>query len=892
MGSIEKLILTPSARLARTLQLADAKAQIANGVGAWERPAVFPLSVWLRTLQTNAFIARDHIPMPLGAAEARWLWQSIIEQEVYAGQRGLAKLAESAWLKIHEHNISRPSQWHASGLNEDQLAFQRWARGYERKCKEANSMDFGVFLAHLPDWARQGLMELPAAITLHGFNIEPPPAYQQIFQAFEEAGVQIDRASPRQTVQKKTFPTHAFASEDDEILNACKWARTHLAKNPNHRIAIVVPKLDQMLESVEKHAKAVLDPPAFCLDAPAVPMWHISLGHPLAKTPMVEHALHVLGLHPHRIGQPDVAKLLRAPWIRGWEEEHAKRHRLILWLNDKEPYWLDFGAVIRWGKKLGCHGFIRQLSRWHGIRIGSPTKESTDGWAEQFQQELSAVGFGFGRTLDSVEYQTLQHWHRVLEQFGDLQAMAWTTQATSTRGAALAQLTTLSQEMLFREQDPGAPIAILGVQEALGAEFDAVWFTGMDQETWPSSPRRDPLIPGALQDNILTATPEGCLALAKDQLGALMAIAPDITISYSVGDEALPLEATRLLHAWGELQLQADGQSSAAISMPPAELETIVNDSLAPPLQETHTRGGVHLLNAQSACPFKAFGQYRLKLRDYREPRPGIGAKERGTLIHDILESFWKKTKDAQGLAAMDEPALLQFMEEMVETRLGEFLSKHPKALDATGKQLEAQNLIQKLIQWIHVERERGPFVTEHLEQSIELCIGPLTLEGKPDRIDKLENGDRLVIDYKTGKTQRSDWNPSGRLRDGQLPAYALTLEPLPKAIAFARIGKDGARFDGFCCDDVGINNIVPIEKYKKSPFQSIEDWSSLLQTWQQQLVDLAEAYQQGHATVDPVKSSVCSYCHLQSLCRIKERQAWIETDEEAVVDDRGTEHD
>ena len=881
----EDVILTPNARLARTLQLADTQQQLDQGTHAWARPTIQPLSVWFRQLQVDAFIAHSQMPIPLAPEQARILWQRIIESEVFAGQSGLAKMAEAAYLKIHEYACPHPSAWPKSMLNEDQRAFVRWALAYEQHCQKHRWLDFGGFLSILPSWIREERLSLPSSITLHGFHIEPAPIYLQAFAAMAEVGVNVIHQATPEPTSCDTSRLHAFPTIDDELIYAIGWARDHIEKHPQQRVVIVVPGLQQQLDQVEKYAKAILDPPAMCLEAPSIPSWHISLGHPLSKTPWVAQALHVLKLSPHKIHQPDAARLLASPWIKGMDDERAERHRLILWLNDKEPYWLDAGTIIRRAKSINAHAFTRQFSRWHSKRLGSPTRATSNQWAEQFQEELTSLGFGFGRTLDRVEYQTLQHWHRVLEQFAGLQAAYPTEAATLSRAQALEQLNALAHEMLFREQDPGAPIALLGIQEALGAQFDAVWLTGMDEDSWPAAPRRDPLIPGGFQANILTASADGCLALAKQQLAGLMATAPLIHASYGLGDDALPLKASRLLNPFGGWVIETHTQPGQAMPMAQATLEVVADDSKAANLEETTTRGGVHLLNAQSTCPFKAFGQYRLKARDHRTPRPGISAKDRGTMVHDALESIWHELKDSEGLASLDDNALQQKVEQHVSDQLNAYLAKHSKGLEESARHLEAENLTLKIHRWLTLERQRPSFRAKHLENSVQLTIGPLTLEGKVDRIDELPNGDHIVIDYKTGETGRSDWNPSGRIKDGQLPAYALSLDPPPKAIAFAKINKDGIGFEGLSDHPLDIAGIEPIEKYKRSPFKAIEDWDTLVASWRTQLQRLASDFQQGHAPVDPAKPASCQYCHLKPVCRIQERRAWLDGEEDKSHD-------
>ena len=77
--------------------------------------------------------------------------------------------------------------------------------------------------------------------------------------------------------------------------------------------------------------------------------------------------------------------------------------------------------------------------------------------------------------------------------------------------------------------------------------------------------------------------------------------------------------------------------------------------------------------------------------------------------------------------------------------------------------------------EWLALEKKRPPFqvIEQETERSLELS--GLRLRLKIDRIDQLEDGGQLLIDYKTGMTSIQDWLTE-RLRQPQLPLYALNM--------------------------------------------------------------------------------------------------------------------
>ena len=876
MRHSQHLILTPNARLARSLQYTHAKQAASDNQTAWEKPAILPIQIWLSELHQAWVLQAETQQIPLDSQQARLMWQRAIDDEIVMSRSGLAKLAMRAWQCIHEHELKSPDQWPQALLNDDQRAFKRWAKRYQRICRDNHVTDLSVDLAALAEACAERMRPLPDHITLHGFVQPVAPAHQRILDAIEHSGCAVSHRLDPPCAPATPMTIHGCPTPDDEIIHAAHWARAHLQEHPDHTIAIVVPDLGQRVARLERLLRAVLDPPSACLEPATTPIWHVAYGHPLGQLPMVGEALALLALRPEKVTQVDVARLVQSPWLKGWPDEASQRQQMVLRLHDHEPHWVDVPTTLRYAHAAQCPALADILKTWQQRRRRSPQTAHTDAWAEQFQEELSAIGFGFGRTLDATEYQILNHWHQALEQFSRLSALSRDRATRYGRPEALALLTTLAKEVMFREQDPGAPLSVLSVDEALGSRFDAVWLAGVDEETWPARPERIPLIPAAIQSKLEAATPEGAVALAKRQLEALITMAPDVRASHPLGNEDWALKPTRLITEHREHTSVWHEDAVPAWSHPNAILDVIENDSQAPPLPHQEiTKGGVRLLNDQSACPFKAFATHRLGAKGGRLPRPGIGPKDRGILIHQALDSFWAEIADSHQLNRLDQAALETRVGAHVDTVLNRYQQQHPAALDGMMRSLERHNLSTKVLEWLDIEKARPAFSVIQREEKNTLTIGPLKLTGQPDRVDQLASGERIIVDYKSGKTSKTDWQPGERLTDGQLPAYALNLNPPAQGIAFGKLAKDHISFDGLAAHDLDINGIKPIEKYNYGGFKTIKTWPDLLDAWRDELAQLAEEYQQGHAPVAPASDKVCRNCHLKSVCRIGQRSAW-----------------
>ena len=80
--------------------------------------------------------------------------------------------------------------------------------------------------------------------------------------------------------------------------------------------------------------------------------------------------------------------------------------------------------------------------------------------------------------------------------------------------------------------------------------------------------------------------------------------------------------------------------------------------------------------------------------------------------------------------------------------------------------------LTRLVTEWLEFERERVEFSVARTELDVSRSIAGLTLKLRLDRIDRLNDGSLLVIDYKSGNVSSKLWEMP-RPEDVQLPLYA-----------------------------------------------------------------------------------------------------------------------
>ena len=160
------------------------------------------------------------------------------------------------------------------------------------------------------------------------------------------------------------------------------------------------------------------------------------------------------------------------------------------------------------------------------------------------------------------------------------------------------------------------------------------------------------------------------------------------------------------------------------------------------------------------------------------------------------------------------------------------------------------------------MERGREPFTVESLEGDAQLArFAGLDLKVRLDRVDRLADGSRVLIDYKSGSAA-VDWR-GDRPDNPQLPLYALLQ---PHALVAVAYGKVNAADPGFLAETERRDVFKPAGKVTLLEEQA--SMAALLAIWSQRMEALAAAFVAGHAEVAPT-ARACRSCALQGLCRV-----------------------
>lgn len=900
------LILCSTPRLARSLQQLHQRAQLNQGLKQWSPLNVKTLSQWLTEFVEEAVMLGelDANKIPSGeltALQEGLLWEQAIKDSLKAHEAkelfdtaGLASAAIEANRYIIEWNLSI----HPEHVTEETQQFLIWRQRFQTLCNQHNQLEAVRFANWRLDVIEKGLGVLPSHISFAGFDAVHPQL-ARLQKALKLRGVEVETYPLTLDVPQKVEHVE-LTDQDAECRAAIAWAQQHLIHHPQAKIAIVVPELNvlraKLVDLLDDAMHSVSVRPALseiqrCYD--------FSLGTPLHAQPMITAALNLLRLawQEKTIFQNEFAYLLHSPyWSQSLFEADARalldaRIRKDLPLSFKVARLQTYVQKVTSGEGgMQLPALSSALQALLGFAQSHRTKQPPSTWTLHFQTALQQADWPGQRGLSSVEYQAKKSFESVLAQLAGLDALLGKLEAQQ----AIYQLTKLCQAKIFQPESKTIPaLQVMGMMEAAAAPLDAMWVMGMNDHIWPPVARPNALIPANLQRaaNTPNASSEVQTAFAQAIHQRLIKSAHHVIFSSAQQDGDRELRPSPLLSEISKATSQFVLAKTLAEQLEEAVPEDVngkpwdwMDDQQAPAVEPgEHVSGGTGLLKAQAICPAWAFYQYRLNARALKTPVEGLDAMDRGTLVHGVLELFWKG-RDSQYLKNLNTQALQVVLEKAVEAVLAKFNAEHDFAFSEAFIQLEKERLVKLVTFWLmEVELQRPQdFEVLACEQENKLEIEGVRIKLVVDRLDQLADGRLLVMDYKTGN--HVDFKNWGQvtITEPQLPIYAAFLlqDQEVGAVCFAKVNLDKAGFAGISASQDLVQGVAVInETAGKKIFDETRfpDWPSVIQHWRDNITQTAIALKNGQAQVQFEDEKQLTYCEVLPLLRLAERQLQFE---------------
>jgi exodeoxyribonuclease-5 len=885
-GGPEPAVLCATARLAGGLRRAHGEIQAARGAATWQPLQSATPAQWLDHL-TSAALLRGEIPAAsmagsfLSWPQERSLWEQAIASDAGAAvelfdREGLALAAMEAATLQFAWRIEVPDALHTA----EYLAYQRWREHVDAACKAGGWRRADEVLAWRIACIERGIGGLPARLGLAGF-IAPDPMVSRLLAVLEQRGVELFRLDFGRSEVAPPCGVE-LADAESECIAAARWAAARLAGDASARLRIAVADLPVRRQMLESALEDALHPTAVGAGwAAQERRYAFVAGAPLAAEPLVDVALRLLqaGVHARRVAQAGFGALLCGiGWSADIEEADA-RAGIEAALREALPPETTLErlqrAVAGLADDFPAPRLVAHLGALVDFARTAPCRQMPSVWGAEFGKRLDALGWPGQRQPLAAEAAACNELRAALDALQALDAVLGRVDA----GEALRQVQRHCRDHAFAAPRASvAPVEICSLDDALAGPVDGLWVMGANEGAWPPAPRPNPLVPADAQRRagISVARADSLAVEAASLQAHWCASAGEVLISWAQREGERPLRPSPLL---SDVARRDWPLPPAPAPAGRAELERLA-DSAAPPVGAgERIRGGTALLKAQAVCPAWGFYQYRLGAAVLPAPTFGLDARARGSLLHAALEEFWRGRALAD-LTRMDGATRDAEIRRVVAHALGEFDRGAPEPLPPRLRQLEAVRLCELIAVWLEVEARRPPFSVLACEESHTLDIEGLPVRVVVDRLDQLDDGRLVVIDYKSGRNDSADSWAEPRIAEPQLPIYAALAFPDREvaAVALARVTRDDPAFLGVTESEGLLPGVKSLEGQRKRYAEDeFTDWPALRALWAERLTEVAREVRDGVAAVVFEDEKAVEYCDVLPLLRVAERKAQFE---------------
>jgi probable DNA repair protein len=885
----ERLLL-PNARAARELRAEFDAHQRAQGLAAWEPAPALSWQQWTGGLWSELIVTGADTRLLLNPAQEHNLWREIIADDATHSTLGsphsLADLAHSAWSLAAAYHAT--SRLRGAALNYDCRIFSEWADEFNKRCTKEGYLSSALLDDALRQHIAKATIVTPEKLQLAGFG-ELTPAQESLLAALRGRGCSVEfhdlAAEPTATPLRASVIAETPRAE---LELAARWVRGYLEEHRDStpRVAILVPNLAEERAELDSVLREILAPElqSISADLSSAP-WEISAGAPLASLTMISAALELAQWTRQPLSIERAGSLLLSPFLGHATERDAlarfdantlRRHKLLRpeidvshllsLLTSRDP---DAPPLAAWLREV--HTLAQRAA---SIRTGTYAE-----WMEHIRALLAAAQWPTTEPekLTAAQFEATRAWDAVLDLVSTLDFAGRRVPFE----AALHALELQVQSTLFAPPATHAPVQVMSIAEAEGCLFDAVVFLHATDANWPAPERADPLLPWPLQSSLTMPGTDVARTTdrAREFTARLLTHTGTAIFSSAAEDTDGKLRPSPLLTEFALTPLSPEDLCPTPQPAYRVEPETVPDDSPLPPLTNPVVKGGAAVLQAQAACGFRAFAEFRLHSSSPETRDLGLDARDSGNHVHLALEAFWKQVKSQKQLRDFPPEKIDGILRNSIDTALQRhFTPRGP--WDTAYLDLQRRRLHKLLQQWLQLELERGPFEVIDSEHRTTLSVGPLDLDLRLDRMDRIgdEDGEDLVlVDYKTGSASPKKWEGL-RPDEPQLPLYALyPSHGTVKAVTFANIraGKE-MKWSGYQAEE----GILP--KNKKQ-----EDLNRIIADWRIILTQLAQDFADGKSFVAPKDyPTTCKYCEQRLLCRLD--PATLRQHEEEEVESDG----
>nr|WP_193069066.1 PD-(D/E)XK nuclease family protein [Pseudomonas fluorescens] len=866
------VVLASTERVARHIKLQAALLQAVGGKKAWfTKGQIMTITKWIETTWLELMPDEQALnPVQELATVKSVIDQSDLLPSNMISSTNAARRVGVAYSQVNKYLIGMDSD--RFRFKEEFEAFLQWKTQLDSVCGAKQY----VFRAHLPTLLlkaiKAGDVQPPERVIIVGM-MSLNPAEKAVFDALEDLGTDViivsaegDKTTPR------LVRSHNNASE---MLEVAQWVSNHLlpfvdAPHAAPSLAIVVPDIRSykgpLIDALSLHTSPGSLMPAGPDGETRAP-WDISSGATLGSRPMIRAAMDLLSITPDKADSETFSRVLRSRWIAGHVGESATRALLDLWFRDNL------------GLNMGGKDFLRAIGAYKGDavpdfrkRFGGLLEKLVSGeqsrypseWADHFTEALNDMGWPGQSELDSANFQTLNAWAEALAMFRTLDAQLGTVQYER----AFMWLREVVDTRQFQPRISHlAPVSILGYEDAIGLNFDALWIVGASNNVLPGRAEPSPFIPTDLQIDagISDASSEGMLAYAQSVVSALLSSSADVTVSCpSHNEKGAAIGASELFGAWPAtaptLETKGDFLDDLMGKLDRNNYEQEEVPAVSD-IELTDIKGGVRIFKDYAESPFFSFVRNRLRANMFPQPIIGLDPRIQGTMIHLVLEKFWTEVVTSKALKAFSVAELKAKVQHHTQLASEDLLYKLIWRYGMKLIMLEQRRIVDLTIEWLELEKKREfEFEVIGFEERHDIVVGQVPLTVSLDRRERIFLNDEqtvsrsVVFDYKTGQEMRMNSLNASTLTEPQLPIYATkidlsvaSVEPID-GIVLAQVNQKSL---GFHARSNFSANLVEGKKARQEDVDTSDKWEAQKDAWNRQLDSMSAGFIRGEATLD-----------------------------------------
>jgi ATP-dependent helicase/nuclease subunit B len=296
-------------------------------------------------------------------------------------------------------------------------------------------------------------------------------------------------------------------------------------------------------------------------------------------------------------------------------------------------------------------------------------------------------------------------------------------------------------------------LAIWGLVEARLQQADLIVLGGLNEGTWPGTVGDDPWMSRQMRAEFGIPLPERASGIAAHDFAQAIA-APEVALTRATRREGVPTVPSRwllrldaVLRATGlagHLAPDLEITAAAAATDRPRDRRPIPRAAPRPPLAARPRRLYVTEIETWRRDPYAIYAKHVLGLKPLDELDAEPDRADLGTAIHDALAEFVRQC-----------PCDLPVHPELTLLEIGE---RHfRELLSRPGAWAFWWPRFQRIARWFVAEEalRRATLRETQSEVRGELVIaapaGPFEIAAIADRIERQDNGELAIIDYKTG---------------------------------------------------------------------------------------------------------------------------------------------